>query len=233
MRSYTDTDRGADRDGRYAPPGGNAAGGGAGCFIKALLLLLAVLFIIGVLLAMGAVWSYNSLQERDEGVKAAWSQVINVYKRRADLIPNLVSTVQGYVTHERELLTELTAARAKVGGLTVDANDAQSLAAFQAAQNQLQGALGRLLAVTENYPDLKASANFLELQAQIEGSENRVTVERRRYIQAVADYNIAIRTFPRKLIADYFGFREKPNFTVENEAAVAEPPKVDFGGARK
>lgn len=201
--------------------------------VKLVLILVLVPVILVIVAAVSAVWTYNGLQERDEGVKAAWSQVVNVYKRRADLIPNLVSVVQGYAEHERDLLNELTAARAKVGQMTVNADDAESLAAFQAAQGQLQGAMGRLLSVSENYPDLKASDNFRDLQAQIEGTENRVTVERQRYIEAVASYNTAIRKFPGNLIAAHFDFKERPNFTVENAASVAEPPKVEFGKPSK
>jgi LemA protein len=172
---------------------------------------------------------YNSIQQKDEAVNAAWSQVLNVYKRRADLVPNLVATVRGYASHEQQVLTQVTEARAKVGSINVNANDAASLAQFQQAQGELQSAIGRLLVVSENYPQLKADQNFLQLQAQLEGTENRITVERQRYIQAVQDYNTFIRSFPQNLTAKMFGYETKPNFTVENVQQIQEAPKVDFG----
>jgi LemA protein len=172
---------------------------------------------------------YNQIQQKDEGVKAAWSQVLNVYKRRADLVPNLVATVKGYASHEERVFTEVTNARAKVGSININADDPASLAQFQQAQGELQSAIGRLLVVSENYPQLKADQNFLQLQAQLEGTENRITVERQRYIQAVQDYNTYIRQFPVNLTAMMFGYKPKPNFTVENEAQIQQPPTVDFG----
>ena len=172
---------------------------------------------------------YNSIQQKDEAVNAAWSQVLNVYKRRADLVPNLVATVRGYATHEQQVLIQVTEARAKVGSINVNANDAASLAQFQQAQGELQSAIGRLLVVSENYPQLKADQNFLQLQAQLEGTENRITVERQRYIQAVQDYNTFIRSFPQNLTAKMFGYATKPNFTVDNVQQIQEAPKVDFG----
>jgi LemA protein len=172
---------------------------------------------------------YNSIQQKDEAVNAAWSQVLNVYKRRADLVPNLVATVRGYASHEQQVLTQVTEARAKVGSINVNANDPASLAQFQQAQGELQSAIGRLLVVSENYPQLKADQNFLQLQAQLEGTENRITVERQRYIQAVQDYNTFIRSFPQNLTAKMFGYATKPNFTVDNVQQIQEAPKVDFG----
>lgn len=186
---------------------------------------LVVLGLVALLSGCG----YNTIQSKDEAVTAAWSQVLNVYKRRADLVPNLVATVKGYAAHESQVLTDVTNARAKVGSINVNADDPASLKAFQDAQGELQGALGRLLVVSENYPQLKADQNFLQLQAQLEGTENRISVERQRYIQTVQDYNTYIRSFPQLVTAKIFGYKTKPNFTVENEAQISEAPKVDFG----
>ena len=174
---------------------------------------------------------YNRIQSKDEAVKAGWSEVLNQYKRRADLIPNLVNTVKGYASHEERVLTEVTEARAKVGQINVNADDAQSLAQYQAAQGQLSQALGRLMVITENYPNLKADTSFLNLQTQLEGTENRITVARGRYIQLVQDYNTTIRQFPVNLTAMVFGYKPKPNFTVENEAQIQNAPNVDFNQA--
>jgi len=171
---------------------------------------------------------YNQIQSKDEAVKAGWSEVLNQYKRRADLIPNLVNTVKGYAAHEQQVLTAVTEARAKVSQITVNADDAASLAQYQAAQGDLSQALGRLMMVTENYPNLKADASFLNLQTQLEGTENRITVARGRYIQLVQDYNTYIRQFPVNLTAMVFGHKTKPNFTVENEAQIQQAPNVDF-----
>ena len=187
---------------------------------------IVILMVIAALLS-GC--GYNQIQQKDEGVKAAWSQVLNVYKRRADLVPNLVATVKGYASHEERVFTEVTNARAKVGSININADDPASLAQFQQAQGELQSAIGRLLVVSENYPQLKADQNFLQLQAQLEGTENRITVERQRYIQAVQDYNTYIRQFPVNLTAMMFGYKPKPNFSVENEAQIQQPPTVDFG----
>jgi len=186
---------------------------------------LVMLVLAGVLSGCG----YNTIQQKDEAVAAAWSQVLNVYKRRADLVPNLVATVRGYASHEQQVLTQVTEARAKVGSINVNADDPASLAQFQQAQGELQSAIGRLLVVTENYPQLKADQNFLQLQAQLEGTENRITVERQRYIQTVQDYNTYIRQFPTNLTALVFGHKIKPNFTVDNEQQIQEATKVDFG----
>ena len=185
--------------------------------------------ILMIIAAMLSGCGYNQIQQKDESVKAAWSQVLNVYKRRADLVPNLVATVKGYASHEERVFTEVTNARAKVGSININADDPASLAQFQQAQGELQSAIGRLLVVSENYPQLKADQNFLQLQAQLEGTENRITVERQRYIQTVQDYNTYIRQFPVNLTAMMFGYKPKPNFTVENEAQIQQPPTVDFG----
>ncbi len=188
---------------------------------------LRVLLIAAASLMLSAC-GYNTLQVQDEQVKSAWSEVLNQYQRRADLIPNLVNTVQGYAAQEREVLTAVTEARAKASSIQVNADDPASLAAFQAAQGELTGALSRLLVTVENYPDLKSDQNFRDLQAQLEGTENRIAVARNRYIQAVQDFNVTVRKFPTNLTAMIFGYKVKPNFTVENEAAISKPPVVDF-----
>ena len=177
---------------------------------------------------------YNTMQAQDEQIKAGWSEVLNQYQRRADLIPNLVNTVKGYASHEKEVLTQVTQARARVGSIQATPallNDPQAFEKFQRAQSELSGALTRLLVVSENYPQLKADANFRDLQAQLEGTENRITVARNRYIKAVQEYNVTVRSFPTNLTAQMFGYAIKPNFTVENEAVIAAPPSVDFGPA--
>jgi LemA protein len=164
-------------------------------------------------------------------VKAAWGEVLNQYQRRADLIPNLVATVQGYAQQERDVLIGVTEARAKATSVNVSANDVNDPAKmqqFQQAQAQLSGALGRLLVVAEAYPQLKSDANFRELQAQLEGTENRITTARNRFIKAVQEYNVLARQFPTNLTAMMFGYKEKPSFTVEDEKAISRPPKVDF-----
>ncbi|MEI2794738.1 LemA family protein [Pseudoxanthomonas sp. F11] len=187
------------------------------------------LWLLVVLVALLSGCGYNAIQQKDEAVKAGWSEVLNQYKRRADLIPNLVKTVQGYAQQERQVLTDVTNARARVGQIQVNADDAASLAQFQQAQGELSSALSRLLVVTENYPNLKSDQSFRDLQAQLEGTENRITVARGRYIQTVQDYNTYIRQFPQVVTAKIIGAKEKPNFTVENEAAISEAPAVDFG----
>jgi LemA protein len=171
---------------------------------------------------------YNTLQVQDEQVKSAWSEVVNQYQRRADLIPNLVNTVKGFAAQEQAVLVGVTEARAKATQINVDANDPESLKQFQAAQAEVTSALSRLMVVVERYPELKSDQNFRDLQAQLEGTENRITVARNRYIQAVQDYNVTVRQFPTNLTAMIFGYKVKPNFTVENEAAIAKPPTVDF-----
>ena len=186
--------------------------------------------LIGTVLLLSGC-GYNNIQQQDEQTKAAWSEVVNQYQRRADLIPNLVNTVKGYAAQEYSVLLGVTEARAKVGSIQATpelVNDPAALAKFQAAQGQLSGALSRLMVVTENYPDLKSNQNFRDLQAQLEGTENRITVARNRYIQSVQTYNSTVRSFPANLTAKMFGAKEKPNFTVENEAAIARPPAVDF-----
>ncbi|MFC3552002.1 LemA family protein [Lysobacter cavernae] len=191
--------------------------------------MVAKWLLVASLVVMLSGCGYNTIQQKDEAVKASWSQVLNVYKRRADLVPNLVATVKGYASHEQQVFTQVTEARSRVGSINVNADDPASLAQYQQAQGELQSAIGRLLVVSENYPQLKADQNFLQLQAQLEGTENRITVERQRYIQSVQDYNTYIRQFPTNLTAMVFGYKPKPNFTVENEAQIQEAPKVDFG----
>lgn len=188
--------------------------------------------LLAILTVLLSGCGYNTVQVNDEAVNAAWSEVVNQYQRRADLIPNLVATVQGYAAHEKDVLTQVTEARAGVGSIKATPeliNDEAAFAKFQKAQSDLSSALGRLLVVTENYPQLKADAGFRDLQAQLEGTENRVTVARNRFIQAVQTYNVSVRTFPNNLSAMVFGWKPKPNFTVENEKAISTAPKVDFG----
>jgi len=174
---------------------------------------------------------YNDLQRQDEQIKSAWSEVLNQYQRRADLVPNLVNTVKGYAAQEERVLTEVTNARASVGSIKATPeliNDPQAFAKFTAAQSQLQSALSRLLLVAENYPQLKSDQNFRDLQAQLEGTENRITVARNRYIKSVQEYNVTVRSFPTNLTAMLFKMDVKPNFSVENEKAISAPPTVDF-----
>jgi LemA protein len=176
---------------------------------------------------------YNTLQTQDEGVKAAWSEVVNQYQRRADLIPNLVATVKGFAAQEERVLVGVTEARARATSIQVTPevlNDPEALKKFQAAQGELSSALKSLLAISENYPDLKSDQNFRDLQAQLEGTENRITVARNRYIESVQAYNGTVRQFPTNLTAMMFKYAVKPNFTVENEAAISAPPAVSFDG---
>jgi len=172
--------------------------------------------------------NYNSLVEKQQGVDQAWAEVENQYQRRSDLIPNLVNTVKGYSTHEEATLTKVTEARAKATSITINPEDLneETLAKYQAAQNELSGALKSLLAVTEAYPDLKANQNFLNLQAQLEGTENRVTVARKRYTESVQEYNTSIKKFPTVIYAGWFGFKEKPQFKAE--AGAEKAPEVKF-----
>jgi len=196
-----------------------------------LLQRLATLIAVIATLALGGC-GYNDLQRQDEGVKASWSEVLNQYQRRADLVPNLVNTVKGYAAHEQQVLTEVTNARANVGAMRATpelVNDPVAFQKFIEAQNQLSGALSRLLLVAENYPNLKADALFRDLQSQLEGTENRIAVARNRYIKTVQDYNTTVRSFPTNLTAMIFKMDVKPNFAVADEAAVRTPPKVDFG----
>ena len=190
---------------------------------------IPVALAIAALLLSGC--GYNQIQQKDEAVKAGWSEVLNQYQRRADLVPNLVNTVKGYAAHESQVLTEVTEARARVGQVQVNADDPASLQQFQAAQGELSSALSRLLVVSENYPTLKADQSFRDLQAQLEGTENRITVARGRYISTVQDYNTFIRSFPQLITAKLFGHKEKPNFSVENEAQIQRAPAVEFGTA--
>lgn len=174
---------------------------------------------------------YNTFQSLDEESKAGWSEVLNQYQRRGDLVPNLVNVVKGYASHEKEVLTEVADARSKVGSIQVTPellNDPEAFAKFQAAQGQLGSALSRLLAVSENYPNLKADQGFRDLQAQLEGTENRITVARNRYIETIKNYNIAVRSFPNNLTAMMLGYQAKPSFTVENEKAISVAPTVNF-----
>lgn len=179
---------------------------------------------------------YNAIQQNDEAVKSGWSEVVNQYQRRADLVPNLVNSVKGFAQQEKDVLLGVTNARARVGSVQASAdvvNDPAALQKFQAAQSELTGALSRLLVVTENYPQLKSDQLFRDLVAQLEGTENRIAVARNRYIKAVQEYNVLARQFPTNLTAMIFGYKPKANFTVENEAAISAPPKVDFGGEKK
>ena len=188
--------------------------------------LHALLLVVAATLLSGC--GYNTIQVQDEATKSAWSEVVNQYQRRADLIPNLVNTVKGFAAQEQAVLIGVTEARARATQVQVKADDPASLQQFQAAQGELSSALSRLMVVVEKYPELKSDQNFRDLQAQLEGTENRITVARNRYIQAVQDYNVTIRRFPTNLTAMIFGYKVKPNFAVENEAAIAKPPTVDF-----
>lgn len=175
---------------------------------------------------------YNTLQSADEQIKASWAEVVNQYQRRADLIPNLVETVKGFAAQEKDVLLGVTSARAKVGSIQATpelVNDPQAFEKFAQAQAGLSSALSRLLVVAENYPQLKSDANFRDLQAQLEGTENRIAVARKRYIEAVREYNVVVRSFPSNLTAMVFGMKEKAQFTVENEKEISKAPKVDFG----
>lgn len=185
--------------------------------------LLLSLFLTGC--------GYNTLQSTDEQIKASWSEVLNQYQRRADLVPNLVNTVKGFAAQEKEVLLGVTEARARIGSIQATPeliNNPEAFAKFQAAQGQLSSALSRLLVVAENYPQLKSDTVFRDLQAQLEGTENRISVARNRYIQAVQEYNVTVRSFPSNLTAMMFGFKAKPNFSVENEKAISTPPAVNF-----
>lgn len=197
---------------------------------------IRILAVLALLASLLSGCGYNAFQTGDEAVKSAWSEVLNQYQRRADLVPNLVSTVQGYAAHEKDVLTQVTAARAQVGSLQATPEligNPEAFAKFQQAQAGLSSALSRLLVVAENYPNLKADAAFRDLQAQLEGTENRITVARNRYIKAVEAYNVALRTFPNNLTAMALGYQVKPNFSVDNEKAISVAPKVDFSAAKK
>jgi LemA protein len=196
-------------------------------------------FIVAVTVATSAMLGgcgYNDFQSLDEGVKSAWSEVLNQYQRRADLIPNIVNTVKGEANFEQETLTKVIEARAKATSMQVTPetlNNPEAFSKFQKAQGELSGALSRLMVVAEQYPNLKANQGFQDLRVQLEGTENRITVARNRYIKSVEQYNVLTRSFPTNLTAMIFSYSTKPNFTVENEAAISAPPKVDFGGSAK
>ena len=188
--------------------------------------------VLAALLLSGC--GYNELQRGDEQIKAAWSEVVNQYQRRADLVPNLVATVKGFAEQEKDILTRVTEARARAGSIQATpelVDNPEAFAKFQAAQRELGGALSRLLVVAENYPQLKSDANFRDLQAQLEGTENRITVARNRYIQTVQQFNTTVRSFPTNLTAMLFKMDVKPNFTVDNEKTISAPPTVDFNKA--
>jgi LemA protein len=190
-----------------------------------------LLFLLVISMLLGGC-GYNALQVADEQIKASWAEVVNQYQRRADLIPNLVETVKGFAAQEKDILLGVTNARSKVGSIQATpelVNDPQAFARFSQAQGELSSALSRLLVVAENYPQLKSDANFRDLQAQLEGTENRIAVARKRYIDAVSQYNVIVRSFPSNLTAMVFGHKEKAQFTVENEKEISKPPKVDFG----
>ena len=200
--------------------------------MRKLLRSAAGLIAIATVATLMSGCGYNTLQTQDEQVKAAWSEVINQYQRRADLVPNLVNTVKGYAAQEQTIFIQVAQARANVGSIKATPeliNDPVAFAKFQAAQNELQSALSRLLVVAENYPQLKSDAVFRDLTAQLEGTENRITVARNRYIKAVQDFNVTVRSFPTNLTAMLFKMEVKPNFTVDNEKAISVPPTVDFG----
>ncbi|MDQ2820002.1 MAG: LemA family protein [Pseudomonadota bacterium] len=191
---------------------------------------LALIATLATTLLSGC--GYNAFQSKDEATKAAWGEVVNQYQRRADLIPNLVNTVKGYATHERETLEAVTRARAAATSFQITPevlNNPEAFKKFQAVQGELSGALSRLMAVSEKYPDLKADTSFRDLQSQLEGTENRITVARQRYIASIQDYNVAVRSFPTNLTAKAFGYSAKPSFTVDNEKAISTAPTVNFG----
>jgi len=195
----------------------------------------SMLFAAALVLSLSGC-GYNTLQSTDEQIKSAWSEVLNQYQRRADLVPNLVATVQGFANQEKEVLTRVTEARARVGAIQATpelVENPEAFAKFQAAQGELSSALSRLLVVVENYPQLKSDANFRDLQAQLEGTENRIAVARNRYIKAVQEYNVTVRSFPSNLTAMAFGYKTKANFAVENEREISKAPKVDFGQKTK
>lgn len=195
----------------------------------------ATLVLLAATLGLGGC-GYNTMQAGDQQIKAAWAEVVNQYQRRADLIPNLVETVKGFASQEQAVLIGVTNARAKVGTIQATpelVNDPAAFQRFQAAQGELSSALSRLMVIVEKYPELKSDKNFRDLQAQLEGTENRIAVARQRYIKSVQEYNTTVVQFPTNLTAMIFGFKEKPQFTVENEKAIATPPKVDFGSAPK
>ena len=196
-------------------------------FMTVILAAITLFIILGI-------GVYNRIVGGDEKVTSSWSEVVNQYQRRADLIPNLVSTVKGFAAQEKDVLTSVVEARAKATSINITADTLNNPAVFEQfskAQDQLSGALSRLLVTVERYPELKSDKNFLALQTQLEGTENRITVARKRYIESVRDYNLTVRKFPGNMIAGLMGFAVKPNFSVENEATISQPPKVDFNTA--
>ena len=198
--------------------------------MRKIISILAALLIASTMAGCG----YNTLQRNDEQIKSSWSEVVNQYQRRADLVPNLVNTVKGFAAQEQKVLLGVTNARAKVGTIQLTPeliNDPAALQKFQAAQGELTQALKSLIAISEAYPQLKSDANFRDLQAQLEGTENRITVARNRYITAVQEYNVSVRSFPVNLTAMVFGYKTKPNFAVENEKEISKPPTVEFAPA--
>ncbi len=191
--------------------------------------------LLALCLSLLSACGYNDIQINDEAVKSSWAEVLNQYKRRADLVPNLVNVVKGYAEHEKEVLIKVTEARASVGSIQATpelANDPEALARFEKAQGSLSSALSRLMVISENYPQLQANTNFRDLQAQLEGTENRITVARNRFIKSIETYNIGVRTFPNNLTAMVMGYKPKPSFTVENEATISNAPAVDFGSKK-
>ena len=179
-----------------------------------------MLWVVAIALGLSGC-GYNNIQVADEATKSSWAEVLNQYQRRSDLIPNLVNTVKGYAAQEKDVLTQVTEARSRVGQIKVEPSNPESLKQFEAAQKDMGSALSRLLVVSENYPQLKSDQNFRELQAQLEGTENRITVARNRYIKAVQEYNVLVRQFPSNLTAMVFSYAVKPSFTVQNEAAIS------------
>mgnify|MGYP001481546814 CR=1 FL=1 len=197
--------------------------------MRPLLVLISLLALLATLSLSGC--GFNAMQAQDEQIKAGWAEVLNQYQRRADLVPNLVNVVKGYASHEKEVLTRVTEARAQVGSIKATPeliNDPEAFAKFQQAQASMSSALSRLLVVSENYPNLKADGSFRDLQAQLEGTENRITVARNRYIKAVQEYNTTVRSFPSNLTAMAMGYKTKPSFEVADEKAVSTAPTVDF-----
>lgn len=198
--------------------------------MRALTAIAAGLVLIVVVVVIWYVGAYNGLLREDEQVKAAWSEVVNQYQRRADLVPNLVNSVKGYASHESSVLTQVTEARASVGRVDASAalQNPEAFSQFEQAQRSMSGALSRLLVVAEQYPQLKADATFRDLMAQLEGTENRIAVARNRYIQAVQSFNVAVRTLPRSVVAGRMGLAPRPNFTVDDVNAVSKAPQVNF-----
>ncbi|MFZ9407429.1 MAG: LemA family protein [Burkholderiaceae bacterium] len=194
---------------------------------------LSAWLAMGMLSLALAGCGYNDIQSADEATKSAWSEVVNQYQRRSDLIPNLVNTVKGYADQEKEVLVRVTEARSRVGQVRVDPTDEGSLRQFESAQREMGSALSRLLVVAENYPQLKSDQNFRDLQAQLEGTENRITVARKRYIEAIERHNVLVRQFPVNLTAMVFGYKAKPQFSVDNEREISVAPKVDFGSGSR